>query len=71
MKAPDVIFLNCRPQDDDFDYALWSKAPFTDDSIHEEYIRKDALLEWAEGFKKTPLPGKTVIAYLIEKIESL
>ena len=66
MKAPDKIYLNCRPKDDDFDYALWSKAPFTDDSIHEEYIRKDALLEWPKD--STDSSGRLSYGEFIEKL---
>ena len=44
------------------------KPMFSDDIC---YIRKDALLEWADKFRHTPLPGKTIIAYLFDKINSL
>ena len=42
-----------------------------EDSSDIEFIRKDALLEFVEKYKKTPLPGKTVIAYLIEQLDSM
>ena len=36
-----------------------------------EYIRKDALLEWAEKYKHTYMSGDMVVALLIEKLQEL
>ena len=35
------------------------------------YIRKDALLEKINEFKRSSLPGKTIVVYLKEYLESL
>lgn len=40
MKAPDVIYAN--------DYGIWYKTKPASSKQTDEYIRKDALLEWAE-----------------------
>ena len=50
MKAPDKIYLSVD-KTEDWKYAMWTtKSPqeqkFSELDKHEEYIRKDALLEW-------------------------
>lgn len=50
MKAPDKIYLSVG-KGEDWAYAMWTqKTPeeqkFSELDEHEEYIRKDALLEW-------------------------
>lgn len=46
MKAPDIIFLSSP--DGDFNVATLDTISF-DNDVCVEYIRKDALLEWAEA----------------------
>ena len=55
MKAPDKIYLSVE-KGEDWAYAMWTqKNPeeqkFSELDEHEEYIRKDALIEWAEKKK--------------------
>lgn len=50
MKAPDKIYLSVE-KGEDWAYAMWTtKSPeeqkFSELDEHEEYIRKDALIEW-------------------------
>ena len=52
MKAPDKIYLSVD-KNENWEYAMWTtKSPqeqkFSELDKHEEYIRKDALLEWLE-----------------------
>ena len=52
MKAPDKIYLSVG-KGEDWAYAMWTqKTPeeqkFSELDEHEEYIRKDALMEWLE-----------------------
>lgn len=56
MKAPDKIYLSVG-KGEDWAYAMWTqKTPeeqkFSELDEHEEYIRKDALLEWAKEMKE-------------------
>lgn len=65
MKAPDKIYVNI-PGD------YWH--PGTDEKVNTdtEYIRKDALLEWAKETKEImSLGGHVSIDDIISKIESL
>ena len=72
MKAPDKIYIGRR------DYGPliggWETQPFTSKQIESiEYIRKDALLEWA---KQQQLDSLTIVAdnfwqEVIDKINSL
>ena len=67
-KAPDKIYVR------EFDAGLsqiWSgiKATETSAIMQHEYIRKDALLEWLEGYNH-PIT-KLVMKDIINKIESL
>ncbi len=76
MKAPDIIFLSSP--DGDFNVATWDTISF-DNDVCVEYIRKDALLEWAQEKNKRidTEEGDYTLGYvsamidLIEKIESL
>ena len=83
MEAPDKIYLSVR-KGEDWAYAMWTqKTPeeqkFSKLDEHEEYIRKDALLEWAKKNNKRidAEEGDYSLGYvsamidLIEKIESL
>lgn len=45
MKAPDKIYLD-PGFSGDFDFATWDTGKKLESDV--EYIRKDALLEWAE-----------------------
>lgn len=52
MKAPDKIYLSVG-KGEDWAYAMWTtKSPeeqkFSELDDHEEYIRKNALIEWIE-----------------------
>ena len=52
METPDKIFLSVE-KGEDWTHAMWTqKNPeeqkFRELDEHEEYIRKDAILEWAE-----------------------
>lgn len=51
MKAPDKIYVSRNFSEDNSPHGLW----YLDKSEHDinfEYIRKDALLEWAKEKKK-------------------
>ena len=48
MKAPDKIYLNTS--DGDYEFAEWNVVPYAE--VTTEYIRKDALLEWAKERKR-------------------
>ena len=75
MKAPNVIFAN--------DYGLWYKEKQPGKQT-DEYIRKDALLEWAKekyeeyvkkmkenNYDATRWGQQNAFHQVIEKIESL
>ena len=47
MKAPDKIYLNTPKIQPELDNTTWDTRPY-DDCINVEYIRKNALLEWAK-----------------------
>ena len=47
MKAPDKIYLGVEDLDSEYTYAL-----SFEDNGHPAYIRKDALLEWADAYKE-------------------
>ena len=49
----------------------WEDFPYPYAQNNIEYIRKDALMEWADKFRNTCLPGKTIIAYLLDKLNQL
>lgn len=56
MEVPDRIYLSVR-KGEDWAYAMWTqKTPeeqkFSELDEHEEYIRKDAILEWAKEGKE-------------------
>lgn len=57
MKAPDKIYLSVE-KGEDWTYAMWTtKSPeeqkFSELDDHEEYIRKDVLIEWLRKEYKT------------------
>lgn len=87
MKAPDKIYLFVE-KGEDWAYAMWTpKSPeeqkFSEIDEHEEYIRKDALLEWLEQNRnqaqmwfdkyceKEDLSAKQVWEEVIAKINEL
>ena len=52
MKAPDKIYLEMDKEIDKIHH-LWGQLPVVHSGYeHIEYIRKDALLEWAEEMKE-------------------
>jgi hypothetical protein len=63
MKAPDKIYINVHPLGVDY-----SIVPIPDFG-GVEYIRKDALLEWARNSRDSA--GKLSYTEFIEKIETL
>lgn len=65
MKAPNKIYL-CADAPRAYD---WSRVPF-EKGGNIEYLRKDALLEWAKAVKADPMLPMN-IDKVIEKIESL
>lgn len=83
MKAPNKIYLSVE-KGEDWVYAMWTQRPpeerkFSELDEHEEYIRKDALLEWAkkelEARRNTGddyfYPAIVVFNDLIEKLNSM
>lgn len=74
MKAPDKIYVDIRhPFSNEFTEMLGFESRGNSDDI--EYIRKDALLEWAENWDKYKLRTDDGFLYamelLINKINSL
>ena len=67
MKAPNKIYINVHPLGVDY-----SIVPIPDFG-GVEYIRKDALLEWAKEKENYALTSVVKLAYktMIDKIESL
>lgn len=76
MKAPDKIYLNTPKIQPELDNTTWDTKPYAD-CENVEYIRKDALLEWAKEqasiTEKLNGRGAMLKAWdtLIDKIESL
>jgi hypothetical protein len=84
MNAPDKIYVSRNFSEDNSPHGLWYLNKSEHD-INVEYIRKDALLEWAkgqkawlkQGYKKdwknddTLNGGRLMLDKLINKIESL
>lgn len=77
MKAPDKIYLSVE-KGEDWAYAMWTqKNPeeqkFSELDEHEEYIRKDALIEWAEYIKTHTAWYEIEVAMddLIDKLNSM
>lgn len=64
MKAPDKIYI----QQDMINNIPLEQKEFDDDV---EYIRKDALLEWAKELEQNRLMGYIMFDELINKLESL
>ena len=67
---PDKIYLNSP--DGDYDVAEWNPIPYA--KITTEYIRKDALLEWAKHqieIAKVNNYAYTPYEKLIDKLNSL
>ena len=82
MKAPDKIYLqacgDCPGVDscqsckfDDLEEVTWAKEKVWEKDI--EYIRKDALLKWANGMSKAAASFSEELAYneLMEQVKSL
>ena len=82
MKAPDKIYLqscgDCPGVDscqsckfDDLEGVTWAKEKVWEKDV--EYIRRDALLEWANGMARASATIGEEISYneLIEHIKSL
>lgn len=73
MKSPNNIWLSKFEEDPgNNEYGIfeqWSLEPISN-AENEEYIRKDALLEWAKAVKADPTIPMN-IDKVIEKIESL
>ena len=77
MKAPDKIYVSRNFSEDNSPHGLW----YLDKSEHDinvEYIRKDALLEWAKKEMKewssesnTAQGVKMGLSLVLDKIESL
>lgn len=82
MKAPDKIYLSVD-KNEDWKYAMWTtKSPqeqkFSELDKHEEYIRKDALLEWAkekfDSLSETlgvDTKRRIILQELIDKLNSI
>lgn len=79
MKAPDKIYIQTNAGE--AFSSKWTTIPFRDFE-NTEYIRKEALLEWAKDTLKlavntSPLTDDSILGYrqgikaLIDKIESL
>ena len=69
MKTPDKLFVSCDSFGFISAYYIENHPPFG-----EEYIRKDALLEWANIMKricKGAEPIEKTYQTMIDKIESL
>lgn len=70
MKAPDKVYIGRR------NYGPliggWESQPFTSKEIESiEYIRKDALIEWANGwlaFKKSGIVLDDGFSYAMEEL---
>ncbi len=80
MKAPDKIYLSVR-KGEDWAYAMWTqKTPeeqkFSELDEHEEYIRKDALIEWINKMlqdtaDRLDFRGNQAFAQLLDKLNSM
>lgn len=78
MKAPDKIYLSVG-KGEDWAYAMWTqKTPeeqkFSELDEHEEYIRKEALMEWAKNMRricKDAEPIEKAYQTVIDKINSM
>ena len=72
MKAPDKIYVK---EFDEGISQMWSrvKATETTANVQHEYIRKDALMEWAEDFKAKTGWYEIEVAMddLIDKLNSM
>lgn len=69
MKAPDKIYVGIQDMGSGYVYNL-----SLDNNGEQEYIRKDALMEWLEECKNNPVITdlqKGNIQELIDKINSL
>lgn len=67
MKLPDKVYLNkfmIRP-------GMLHPAEFPPDNPEEEYIRKEAILEWANGLDTSSRYEQFVIDNFITHINSL
>lgn len=72
MKAPDKIYINNYNGNDTWGNQWHSKPSQSPSVVSHEYIRKDALLEWAKEIKEImSLGGHVSIDDIISKIELL
>ena len=71
MNAPKKIYISHCCHEEGFEYA-WYYSPLPN-RRHEEYIHKDALLEWANMMLKVSasLCEETAYEELIKQINSL
>ena len=79
MKAPDKIYLEMDKEIDKIHH-LWGQLPVVHSGYeHIEYIRKDALLEWANNALSSRrnmgddyfIPAIVVLNELIDKLDSM
>jgi len=68
MKAPDKIYKNV---DEKTGFVCWSETQFVKPYSSTEYIRKDALLEYLNGFDTQSRYERFIIDNVIEKINAL
>ena len=67
MKAPDKLYCGIQELDTGYVYAL-----SLDNNGEQEYIRKDALLEWAKEQKEDEMANfPYVLDMLIDKLNSM
>ena len=76
MKEPDKIYIGSTAMNAYGDIAFtahWQSEQFQHPFENHEYIRKDALLEWAKGYLELRIydDKREVMKELIEKLESL
>lgn len=72
MKAPEKIFRTTTYLDNDKGKVVWKETP-VNGAENIEYIRKDALLEWAKEKEQNAITNIVKLTYktVIDKIESL
>lgn len=68
MKAPDKIYIDKKDAEIPSDYYAFSMPPYVNHK-YIEYIRKDALLEWAKEIAENA--SWVSIDAVVNKIESL
>lgn len=72
MKAPEKIFRTTTYLDNDKGKVVWKETP-VNGAENIEYIRKDALLEWAKEKEQNAITNIVKLTYktVIDKIELL